>query len=163
MPGEIQVKLLQVIDDPEIEPLLGRYRRLLNNSRAFYEELANDLENPREQVRREAFWVLVATLPEIPNILYVRETSRPGSRNAPGQDQETVNQTMDILTHLYKLLVTECGVKTDGMGKDPRVFVKKVAKNWRRDEVRKKSRELSLEANPAFASFLPRLPLTIYI
>src|SRR4051794_36373616 len=60
----------KLIAAPENEEIFRRYRRYANEPRALFEAIGEDLGNPRQEVRAQAFWALTIATPELTNILY---------------------------------------------------------------------------------------------
>jgi hypothetical protein len=68
--------------------------------------------------REQAFWILVAGMPELADILHERETRQPGWRSGGGKGQQVIERGMDIINSLYIELVRDHKFKTN-KGKDP--------------------------------------------
>jgi DNA-directed RNA polymerase specialized sigma24 family protein len=130
------------ITDPENAHLFQRYAKSAKEPAPLFDSIGEDLGSSKQEVREQAYWALVAAMPELTDILHERQTRRPGWRDIKGKDQQMVNQGMDILSHLHRKFVVERYFKIHGRyGKDPRPYVKKAIHNREIDEQRKTERE----------------------
>jgi DNA-directed RNA polymerase specialized sigma24 family protein len=146
---EVQSRWHQFIKGVEVDPALQsffqRHHGVGEEPRTFFEAVGEDLASSREDIREQAFWLLVAGMPELADILHERETRQPGWRSGAGKGQQVIDRGLDIVTYLYRNLVKEHQFKTD-QGKDPRSYVRRTARNWSIDATRKDSRTvLSLD------------------
>jgi hypothetical protein len=138
------------ITAPENAALLKRYAKSAKEPAPLFESIGEDLASSNEEVRKRAFWALVAAMPELTNILHERETRAPGRKDREGKDQQMVNRGSDILSDLYRVLVKEHRFKISGRyGKDPRPYVNKAIKNRESDEDKKcRNRDGTLKEVP---------------
>jgi hypothetical protein len=146
---EVKIRWHQFINDVEADPALQSFFQhhpgVGEEPRTLFDAVGEDLANSRDEIREQAFWILVAGMPELADILHERESRRPGWRSGVGQGQQEIDRGMDIVTNLYRNLVKEHRFKTD-KGKDPRPYVRRTARNWNIDAVKKDSRTvLSLD------------------
>jgi DNA-directed RNA polymerase specialized sigma24 family protein len=133
-----------VKEDPALQSFFQRHRGVGEEPRTLFEAVGEDLGSSQEDRREQAFWILVAGMPELADILHERETRQPGWRSGAGKGQQLIDRGMDIVTYLHGQLVTEHDFKTD-KGKDPRPFVRRAARNWNIDASRKESRSVSID------------------
>jgi hypothetical protein len=121
-----------------------RYSNCAKEPKAIFNRIGEDLDSSSESIRNTACWTLVHLTPELTDYLHEKETREPGWRDKEGKDQQMVNECMDgskdIIKHLHTKLVKEHGFKVrDGDdGKDPRPYLKKIIKNWKKDGDRKR-------------------------
>jgi hypothetical protein len=119
--GEVQNRWHQFINgvagDPALQSFFQRHRWVGEEPRTLFEAVGEDLASSREDRREQAFWILVAGMPELADILHERETRQPGWRSGAGEEQQVIDRGMDIVTYLYRNLVKEHRFKTD-KGKD---------------------------------------------
>lgn len=138
------------ITAPANAALLKRYAKSAKEPAPLFDSIGEDLSSSNEEVRKTAFWALIAAMPELTNILHERETRQPGWRDVKGKDQQMVNRGSDILSYLHRVLVKKHRFKIgDGYGKDPRPLLKKAIKNWESDEDKKRDREVPLDYEAA--------------
>jgi DNA-directed RNA polymerase specialized sigma24 family protein len=147
--GEVQSRWHQFINgvegDTALQSFFQRHRGVGEEPRTLFEAVGEDLASSREERREQAFWILVAGMPELADILHERESRRPGWRSGAGKGQQMIDRGMDIVTYLYRNLVKEHRFETD-QGKDPRPYVSRTVRNWSIDAARKDSRTaLSLD------------------
>ena len=142
MEGEVLSRWERFVTDP----VFKRYAKYAKEPAALFECIGEDLGGSNQEIREIAFWALVYAMPELTSILHERETREPGWRDREGEDQQKANQGMDIVSYLNHKLVVEHRFKIHGgHGKDPRPLVKRIARNWERDEGRKRSRESPID------------------
>jgi hypothetical protein len=141
------------ITAPANAALLKRYANCAKEPKALYDRIGEDLDSSNEAIRNKAYWALVLLTPELINLLHEKETHNPGWKDREGKDQKMVNEGLDgskcILKHLHTKFVKEHRFKVLDGKKDPRPFLKKIIKNWERDEKRKREREVSLDYEAA--------------
>ena len=129
--GLTEAQLNELMQDPAnkslLQPLLQRYPWVDQNPTAFFNAIGVDLYTGDETEREEALWALKALMPELDEILHVRKRTQE-----------------DFIQHLLRVLVTERRFSHE-KGKDPRPFVRRIAKNWKRDGLRKEGLILSLD------------------
>ena len=134
------------ITAPENAHLLKRYSKSAKEPAPLFDSIGEDLGSSNQEVRNQAFWALVAAMPELTTILHERETREPGWRDRKGKDQHMVNRGMDIVSYLHRKLAVEHRFKIRGEhGKDPRSFINKIIGNWKKDGARKRRREQPLD------------------
>jgi hypothetical protein len=145
---DVQSRWHQFINGVEVDPALQsffqRHRGVDEEPRMLFEAVGEDLASSREDRREQAFWILVAGMPELADILHERETRQPGWRSGAGKGQQVVDSGMNIVTSLYVEFVTEHKFDTE-RGKDPRPYVRSKARNWQIDGWRKERRLVSLD------------------
>jgi DNA-directed RNA polymerase specialized sigma24 family protein len=146
--AEVQSRWHQFIKGVEVDPALQsffqRHRGVGEEPRTLFEAVGENLANSREEIRAQAFWILMKGMPELADILHERESRHPGWRSGTGEGQQVVDSGMDIVSFLYRNLVKEHQFETD-QGKDPRPYVRMTARNWKIDAYRKESRLVSLD------------------
>jgi hypothetical protein len=141
----------QIVSAPENEAAFLPYHHALAEPRTLFDAIGEDLSSAREETRARAFAALVVAMPELTNILHERASTRPGWREGTAAHQELINRGMDILTHLYKVLVLQGRFRPileDGatmLHLDPRPLVRRVANNWQLDAARRAPTVLSLD------------------
>jgi DNA-directed RNA polymerase specialized sigma24 family protein len=119
--------------------LLKRYAKSAKEPAPLFDSIGEDLASSNEEVRKTAFWALVAAMPELTNILHERETRQPGWRDVEGKDQQMVNRGSDILSYLHRVLVKKQRFKIRGEnGKDPRPFINTAINNRKIDVERRR-------------------------
>jgi hypothetical protein len=140
---EVQLRWHQFINGVEVDPSLKtffqRHPGAGKEPRTLFEAVGEDLASSREDRREQAFWILVAGMPELADILHERETRQTGSRNGSDPSTKMMNAGMDIVSYLHGKLVKEHRFTTN-QGKDPRPYVRRTARNWNIDAARKDSR-----------------------
>jgi RNA polymerase sigma factor (sigma-70 family) len=143
-----QDHFMEIMRDPAnksvLQPLLRRHSGIEDNPDSMFIAIGYDLVVGKETERAEALWALKALMPELDEILHVRKRTQE-----------------DFIEHLFKVLVTERRFSLE-KGKDPRPYVRRIAKNWNRDGSRKEDRIVSLdkplvrnEEGTALRSLLP--------
>jgi hypothetical protein len=130
--------------DPALQSFFQRHRGVGEEPRMLFEAVGEDLASSREEKREQAFWILVAGMPELADILHEREWRHPGWRSGAGKGQQAIDRGMDIVTSLYVEFVKEHKFNTE-RGKDPRPYVRTKARNWKIDGWRKERRAVSLD------------------
>jgi hypothetical protein len=132
-------RLIELMQDPAneslLQPLLRRHPYLEEDpdphkifiaiGAAFVVGGSDD--EVTEAHRAEAFWAFMALMPELNDILDIRKKTQE-----------------DFIEHLYKVIVKEGRFDLE-KGRDPRPFVRRIAKNWKRDGSRKEDRIQSLD------------------
>ena len=145
---EVQSRWDQFINgaegDPALRSFFQRHRGVGEEPRTLFEAVGEDLASSREEIREKAFWILVAGMPELTDILHERESRQPGWRGGAGKGQQVIDRGMDIVTYLYGKLVKEHRFTTK-KGKDPRPYVMKTIKNRQKDVRDKEKRIVSLD------------------
>jgi DNA-directed RNA polymerase specialized sigma24 family protein len=142
MAGEVLSKWERFVTNP----VFKRYGKYPKEPRALFELIGEDLASSSQEVREQAYWALVVAMPRLTSTLHEWESRQPGWRDIEGKDQQTVNRSMDILSHLHQEFVVKHHFKIGGRyGKDPRPFVNEEIKNKKIDEWRKRKREVLLD------------------
>src|SRR5918999_4580904 len=87
--------------DPALQSFFQRHRGVGEEPRTLFEAVGEDLASSREEIREQAFWILVAGVPELADILHERESRLPEWRGGAGKGQQVIDRGMDIVTSLY--------------------------------------------------------------
>jgi len=130
------------ITAPENAHLLKRYAKSAKEPAALFDNIGEDLGSSKQEVREQAYWALVAAMPELTRIHHEREIRQPGWRDTEGKDQRMANRGIDMLSYLHHKFVVEHYFKIHGKnGKDPRRLINKIMSNWKKDRDKKLRRE----------------------
>src|SRR6266480_2329476 len=105
MAGEARQMWKTFITAPENAYLLKRYAKSAKEPAALFDNIGEDLASSNQEVREQAYWVLVMAMPLLTSILLEREIWEPGWRDRKGKDQQFTNKGMDTLSYLHQLFV----------------------------------------------------------
>jgi hypothetical protein len=86
MAGEVLLRWEAFITAPENAHLLKRYAKSAKEPAPLFESIGEDLGSSKQEIREQAYWALIAAMPELTLILHERETRQPGWRDLEGKD-----------------------------------------------------------------------------
>lgn len=136
-------RVLETLDNHD---LLDRYRQRASNPKSLFEAIGEDLVDNRERIRKQAFWALVVAMPEVADTLHERESKQPGWRNNPANEQASVSQSVDLVSHLYNVLVRQHRFTSRQGSTDPRPYIGTALRRWQIDSHRRQAREVPLDS-----------------